>query len=260
MKDLYQILGVDRGASDDDIKRAYRRMASQHHPDKGGDKERFQEIQQAYSILSDPEQRQQYDNPGIRVNFNSGPHFNFNDIFEMFGARFHAGADMPQRRAMRLQLWITIVDVMRGGPRIVALTTAHGQSTAEIHIPPGIADGDTVRYNAVGPGGSDILATFRVRPDARYQRQNNNIIMSQTLDFWQLILGCTVNIKTPDDRCIALTVSPDTQPGTMLRIRAHGIPDRDTGVPGDLLVQVQARLPDQIPPALRDQIRQISGT
>ena len=78
MQDYYQILGVDRSATDEDIKRAYRRLASQHHPDKGGDKERFQEIQQAYSVLSDPSQRQLYDNPGIRINRGPGPGFDLN--------------------------------------------------------------------------------------------------------------------------------------------------------------------------------------
>ena len=72
MKDYYRTLGVERSASAEDIKRAYRRAASRHHPDKGGDTQQFQEIEEAYRVLGDPAQRQQYDNPGIKININGG--------------------------------------------------------------------------------------------------------------------------------------------------------------------------------------------
>ena len=87
MKDHYATLGIGRGASDAEIKRAYRRLASQHHPDKGGDTARFQAVEEAYRILSDPAARQEYDNPRPQAHF-SATGFNLDEIFTMFGTRF----------------------------------------------------------------------------------------------------------------------------------------------------------------------------
>jgi len=256
MKDYYSILGVERGANDEDIKRAYRRLASQHHPDRGGDTARFQEIQQAYSVLSDAAQRQAYDNPGIRVEFGSGPHFNFNDIFDMFGARFHPEMDR-RRRAMRLQLWISLDDVITGGPRVVSLATVSGQTTAEITIPPGVMDGATLRYNGIGPGGSDIMVTYRVHAHAQWQRQEQDLVTQVTVDFWDLILGHDVQVQPPARAAVSVRIPPRTEPGTVLRVRGQGVPAWENRPQGDCLIRVQARLPNNIPQSLIETLQQI---
>ena len=104
MRDHYQTLGVDRGASADEIKRAYRKLASKYHPDKGGDTQRFQEIEEAYRVLSDPVARQHHDSPAAQASFHSAA-FNFDEIFNMFGTRFQ----QPQRNPVaNLQLWINL--------------------------------------------------------------------------------------------------------------------------------------------------------
>ena len=254
MKDYYRILGVARTATADEIKQAYRRMASQHHPDRGGDTGRFQELQEAYSVLGDPQQRQTYDNPGVRININSGmPNFNFDDIFEMFGARF-GHATQQQVRTWRVQLWIGLEDVLRGGPRIISLGNGVN-ATAEISIPVGIADGDSVRYHGIGPNGSDLVAIFRVRPDERWHRDGNNLMTSVIVDVWDLILGTTAAVILPDQRQVEVQVPARTQPSTVLRVRGLGIPVRNSQ-PGDLLCRVEARLPQDIPPDLVEAIRQ----
>ena len=107
MKDYYSTLGVARTATDDEIKRAYRKLASQHHPDKGGDKAQFQAVQEAYSVLSDAQRRQEYDNPRSQAHFAAGPGFNFDDIFGMFGVNMR----QHQARSPRLNIWMLPVVV-----------------------------------------------------------------------------------------------------------------------------------------------------
>lgn len=254
MKDLYQILGVDRSATDDEIKRAYRRLASQHHPDKGGDKERFQEIQQAYAVLSDAAQRQQYDNPGVRINMGGSPHFNFDTIFDMFGARFQE--QHRQRMALRMQLWIGLRDVAQGGRRVVSLATPQGQTNVELDIPRGVEDGDSIRYQGIAPGGGDLVVTFRIRPEPGWSRDNDTVVQDVQVNVWDLILGSEIKIMTLQDSEILVTIPPGTQPGTALRIRGHGLLRRGITVPGDMFIKLQAVLPTTISPALKELIRQ----
>ena len=103
MSNHYETLGVSKSATPEEIKRAYRKLASQHHPDKGGDTAKFQQVEEAYRVLSDPAQRQQYDNPqpqgGFNFNFNnSGVPPEMQDIFRNFGFNFNAGSPFRQQR------------------------------------------------------------------------------------------------------------------------------------------------------------------
>jgi len=266
MTDFYTILGVPRTANVDEIKRAYRRLASQHHPDKGGDVKKFQEIEEAYRILSDPITRQQYDNPRTAGPFGARPGpgqtpFDFDAIFSMFGAR-PAGSPFHQQhaRAARLELWISLHDVAVGGNRIISVGSQHGQSNSEISIPPGIEDGDTVRYAGAGPVGIDLVITFRVRPDAQWQRDNDVIVTSIDVDFWDLILGADIDVANIYGEQLSIVVPPRTQPGTMLRVRGHGLPRKNQpSSRTDMLVRVQARLPASIPDNILEQIKLARG-
>lgn len=237
MKNYYQILGVAPQASADDLKRAYRKLASQHHPDKGGDTARFQEIQEAYSVLSDPGKRQQYDNP--QPGFMNGSGFDFDAIFNMFGADLR-----QQRRASpRIELWIDLVDVQSGGPRMIALQLGGTVSNIEITIPKGIHDQEGVRYNGLGPGGADLIVIYRTRPNATWHRDGNNIITEVSVDIWDLILGYSLKIKDLSGSELLITVPAETQPGAILRARGRGLPDRRLPTQsGDLLVKLHAKI------------------
>jgi curved DNA-binding protein len=251
MKDLYAVLGVPRTASDSDIKKAYRRLASQHHPDKGGNTQQFQEIEEAYRVLSDPAARQQHDNPRPSPQFHSAA-FDLNDIMGMFGARFH----QEQRRpTATLQLWITMQDLVHTGPKVIAVSSPYGQSQIEIEIPAGVADGDSVRYPRMAPGQQDLVITYRVRPDSDWQRDGCHVITERTVDIWQAILGCDLQITTLRGTELVLSVPARTQNGTVLRVRGHGLPQKNTGMLGDMLVRVSLRLPDHIPDTLLSEIQ-----
>ena len=172
MKDYYSILGVGRTAASDEIKRAYRKLASQHHPDKGGDTARFQEIEEAYRVLSDPQQRAQFDNPrsnfgGFR--FHEQP-FDFNTIFNMFGTQFQHPQRQQRPAQARMSLWIQLSDVASGGKRTVSVGSSAGSQIVELDIPVGIDDGATVAYPGLAPGGIDLVVTFRIHPNPRWQR------------------------------------------------------------------------------------------
>jgi curved DNA-binding protein len=250
----YDVLGVAKTASADEIKKAYRKLASKFHPDKGGDTKKFQEIEAAYRTLGDPAKRTEYDNPNPFFGQNSnggwqqtGAQFNFDDIFQMFGARFN----QPRGHA-RMSLWITLQDVANPGTRLVSVGTAAGTQAIEIEIPKGINDGDNVQYSGLAPGGQDLVVTFRIRPDPNWQRQDsnlNNLITTLSVTVWQLIVGGEVAIADIRGNKLMLTVPPMTQPGALLRVRGRGLPDR-SGQIGDMLVRINTQIPNKISPEL----------
>lgn len=257
MNNYYQTLGVDRNATPDEIKRAYRRLASQHHPDKGGDKNKFQEIEQAYRTLSDPQQRAMHDNPHQPFGNMGAQGFNFESIFDIFGARFqhpHQHRQPPQRAMMTL--WVTLRDAVVGGRKTVSVGTHQGTQTVEIEIPQGIDDGTNVQYPGIGPGGMDLMVTYRVHPDPKWTRQGLNLLGKHSISIWDLILGCNVEFRDLVGNNLSLTVPPRTQPGTVLRLRGRGITTR-AGEIGDLLLQMQAQIPENVPEELLTHIAQI---
>jgi len=257
MTDYYAALGVPRTATTDDIKRAFRRLASQHHPDKGGDTQKFQAIQQAYATLGDEQKRAEYDNPRPQFSgFHGHPGgVNINDIFgQMFGQQFGQQHQHPRRSHVRMTLWISLLDVATGGKRTVSLGTQAGVSAVEIEIPLGINDGDNVQYEGIGPGGSDLVVQFKITPDRVWQRDGLNLAQEVRIDIWNLILGGDLTIDTLTGKTLSTRVPARTQPGTVLRLKSQGLRDR-AGQTGDIMVRVQAQIPENIPPEIIDAIQ-----
>lgn len=256
--DYYKILEVDRTATPEQIKQAYRKKASQHHPDKGGDTSKFQQVQAAYDILSDPEKRAAYDNPRPQhqhFNFHDIDGAQFNDILsKMFGGGFQHFGQQPRRGQVRVSLWITLQDVATGGTRTVSLGTASGASTVEIEIPLGINDGDNVHYSGIGPGGSDLIVNYRIKPDSKWQRQGLNLIQEQRVNVWDLILGGSIQVTDVTGNQLQITVPAGTQPGTLLRAKNRGFRN-SAGNTGDMFVRIHAVLPTTIAPEIKQAIR-----
>lgn len=255
MQNPYQTLGVNRDATADEIKRAYRKLASKHHPDRGGDTKTFQDIQTAYDTLNDPARRAAYDNPGFGgmnsgFGFRADTPFDFQTIFDIFGTRFQQGPQQQRRQQARMSLWVTLRDVAEGGMRTISVGTQSGTQAVEIEIPPGIEDGNTVQYPGAGPiAGMDLVITYRIHPDARFGRQGLNLYLDHVVDVWCLITGGNTIVRDILGNSLDLTIPPRTQPGTTVRLRGRGLRGRNKDL-GDLLVKIQARIPDHIDPEL----------
>ena len=260
MTDYYAALGVPKTATADDIKRAFRKLASQHHPDKGGDTQKFQAIQQAYATLGDEQKRAEYDNPRPQFSGFSGFHgapggANFNNIFEqMFGHGFAQQHQHPRRNHVRMSLWITLADVARGSSKTVNVSTSSGTTTVEIGIPPGINDGDNVQYSGIAPEGMDLVVQFRISPDAAWQRDGLNLYTAAKVSVWDLILGTDIKVVDLTGTQLTVTVPPRCQPNQVLRLRNLGLKDQQ-GARGDCMIKLQPFIPQNIAPELIEAIQ-----
>ena len=252
MTDHYASLGVPRTATAAEIKQAFRKLASQHHPDKGGDTAKFQAIQAAYAVLGDEQKRAEYDNPRPQFGGFGVGHPQFNDIFaQMFGGQF--GQQHPRRNHVRMTLYISLLDVAQGGKKAVAVGTSQGQSTVEIEVPLGLNDGDNIQYGGLAPGGQDLVITFRIHPDSSWRRDGLNITMEHSVSVWDLIMGAEITVKNILGHSLTVRVPPRCQPSAVLRLRGQGLKDR-RGAQGDQFVKLNAQIPATLAPELVEAI------
>ena len=245
MSDHYQTLGVARDASDEQIKRAFRRLAMHHHPDRGGDAEQFKKVEEAYRVLSDPRSRAQYDTPqhqGFQFHFNQGSPFDFDSIFDIFGAKFQQA---PQRPQARLQINLTLRDIVTAQRRPITIRTPQGEQTVTLDIPAGVEDGEQIRYPNLAPGDMDLVVQFRIEPDAKWTRRGATVYTDCKITIWEAIQGAQIPVQGLRGEHLEITVPPHSQPGTQLRLRGRGLLGRD-GVPGDMIIRLQPEIPDSI--------------
>jgi len=246
----YDVLGIKHGANEAEAKKAFKKLAMKHHPDKGGSTEKFQEVKEAYERITTPEKFR--DEGFTRGGFNYQRGGSVDDIFsEFFG--FHG---KQQRQAsVQLSLWITLEDVAQGGDRQISLQSNNGVQAVNITIPRGVQDNTNVRYQGLGPSGQDLIVVFRIRPHQRFVRiKSVDLACEHEVDIWTLLLGGTIEITTLLDKTMTLKIKPKTDPNSQLRLKGQGI--QNARQVGDLYVKIKATMPDNISDDLLEILRQ----
>lgn len=265
--DYYAKLGLKRGASDADIKKAYRTMAMKHHPDRGGDEKQFKEISAAYEALSDPEKKKIIDmggdpnaQPGMGGgHYQRGPfefHFgsgNFEDIFGGFGFSPFGGGGPRRNRTVSINVEISLEEVLSGKDITAEVNLPNGNGKViNVHIPPGIQDRQQIRYSGMGDSSiphmppGDLIVNIYVRKHSRFTRENDDIFYQHTVPLWDALLGGSIKVNTLDQRTIDVTIPKGIQPETMLSCRGEGLPNIQHGKRGNLYIKFKIELPKNL--------------
>lgn len=275
--DYYSSLGLKRGASDDEIKKAYRKLAMKHHPDRGGDEKKFKEISMAYDALSDPEKKRIVDmggdpnaQPGMGRGFNQGPfefHFgteNLNDIFGNFGFGFGGPRPMRRNKSLNINVEITLEDVLTGKDLTAEVTIPGGRSKMiNIAIPPGIESGQQIKYQGMGDNSipdlrpGDLIVNIYVKEHSVYKREGNSLIYEKNISVWEAILGTSIEIETLDKKTLTITVPKGCQPETVLSCKGEGLPEMRSKFRGNLLIKIKIHVPRNLTTEQLDKIKKL---
>jgi len=259
--DHYSTLGVGKNATPDDIKKAYRKLASKNHPDKGGDTAIFQQIQTAYDTLIDTNKRQQYDNPvpqGFTQTGSGQMPPGFEHIFsQMFGGGnpFAQHRQQPQQQVFRTIINISLEQAYYGGEQILKLQTPTNVHAITIQIPKGIQNGNQMRIDKVIDGAS-LVVDFKVEDHLKYDRQGNDLICNHPISVLDLIIGTSFEFVTLSGKTLEVTVKPKTQPYIQLKLAGQGMPIHNTTRYGDQIILLKSFMPDIIDEQVINSINQ----
>lgn len=290
-KDYYQTLGVSKTADNDEIKKAYRKLAKEYHPDRNpGNKaseEKFKEINEAYEVLSDPSKRSRYDQLGSSYNqwqqqggspgsYNwdqwrtytpEGSPVNFEDLGDMFGfsdffQQIFGGEGVYTRTATRRAsrpvvyeqpVTISFTEAYHGTKRILQM----GDRRMEVKIPAGSRTGTKIRFAGEGPSTtrgtkSDLYLIVDVAPDTRFEQRGDDLHTEAVIDLYTAVLGGEVKIPTPSGD-VLLTIPAGTQPGRIFRLTGRGMPRiRSPHIKGDLYAHIKVNIPRFLTSQQRD--------
>lgn len=294
--DFYKTLGVSREATADEIRKAYKKLARENHPDsKPGDEQaaiRFKEVQEAYAVLGDAEKREQYDRYGAafrdggRGPFQqswgggAGP-IDLSDLFGGgvdFGDLFGGGAGRPggggfhgQRQQarpqkgedVRLEIEVPFQIAALGGSHSVSLNRGDKSERITVKIPAGVDTGSVIRLAGEGHpgqfGGSqgDLKLTVKASPHPWFKRDGANLLLDVPITPTEAALGAKVDVPTLSEGNVSLTIPPGTSSGSKLRLRGKGAMNQKTREPGDQLVVVKIEVPKDLTDDAKELYRQL---
>ena len=290
-RNFYDVLGVQKNASEDEIKKAFRKLAVKYHPDNGGDENKFKEISEAYETLSNPDKRREYDQllmyggipgrgaaggayAGGAAGVNIGDILNSmfsgngaftNDWGQGFSSPFGGGAAGGRQRSRRgddlsLTVDVSAEDAVRGVTHKVTyrIPSTGEQQAIAVSVPAGAVDGGKLRYKRRGEYGinggerGDLVVTTHVEEHPLFKRKGADVTMELPISIYEAALGCSVDVPTPGGATVRLKVPAGTQTGKKFRFKEMGAPDvKHRGKTGALLVKVVVK----VPTALSDEER-----
>lgn len=247
--DYYKTLGINKSASQDDIKQAYRKLAKEHHPDRtGGDDTRFKQINEAYDTLKDPDKRHIYDNP--QPQYNQQYQYNSQNMNDIFNAFFGNRGPMRRNVDIGLNVKVSLKDVATGKDIIGKYRLHSGrEEVATIRIPAGIESGTSLRFRNLGddsmqqaPRG-DLIVKVIIEKHPVFERDRSHIRTKCSINVLELILGTEVIITDLLGRNVNVKIPPGTNPGTILSIAGHGLPDPAGRRDGNLYLEIKGITP-----------------
>ena len=267
-KDFYKVLGVDKKAGADEIKKTYRTLARELHPDKNkGDtvkEEKFKGISEAYEILSDPKKRAEYDEArslyergGFRAPMGSGQQGgDFNDMFgggnpqDIFANLFGGGRRGPRKgQDLQTEATITFRESIVGTNLDLRLATDRGAAqNITARVPAGVNDGGQIRVKGKGASGEagpgDLFILLHVKPHPVFGRKGENLTMTLPITFTEAALGADIKFPTLSGEDVTVRIAPGTSNGRTLRVKGRGVTKGSTT--GDLLVSVDVQVPQRV--------------
>lgn len=291
-RDYYDILGVAKTASEQEIKSAYRKLARKYHPDVNqGDKaaeSRFKEINEAYEVLSDKEKRSKYDRfgrswqrvgqAGEWADFGgagggfggAGGNPDFSDFFEtLFNNGSQRGGRSYRMNGQDAEYAVTISleEAINGTERGVQFHNPDGQPrTITVKIPAGVDSGAKIRIAGEGGPGigggrrGDLYLVVTVAPHERFERKGDDLHTSVPVDLFTLLLGGDIRLTMLNGKAVTLRVPEGTQNGKLMRLSGQGLPRRKSpGTNGDLYVKLEAVLPTKLNERQRALIAELQG-
>lgn len=297
-KDYYKILGVDRKASEEEIRKAYRELAKQHHPDRNPNnkqaEERFKEINEAYQVLSDPKKRDVYDRVGSDYSnwqrrgapgdFNWGDYggfpgggtrvnINYEDLEDILGGAgggmggfsdffrtiFGREAETTTRTRSQPQGYQQPLEItLEEAYKGTTRLIQNNGNQKQVRIPAGVRTGSKVRVAGGGPNGVDLYLIVNVAEDGRFERRGNDLHTAATTDVFTAILGGEAEVETLDGK-IKLNVPAGTQPEQVFRLAGRGMPQvKSPGQKGDLYVRLKVQIPKYLSAKQRELLDEAS--
>ena len=245
-KNYYDVLGVNKKATDDEIKKAYKKLVVKHHPDKGGDEEKFKEINEAYDTLKDHEKRYIYDNPQPEFNQYQRSNHQQQDIHDIFDTFFNFQQPHYQQRNpdSTVRVTISLEESIYGTQRTVG--------DSKLTIPAGTRNGTKFKLAGKGqrkfslPPG-DLYVQIHIRDHPKFKRQMDDLYSVVTIDYLQAIVGTEIIFEHIDQTQIKLKVQSNSKPGQVVRLKNKGVKNPTTNKVGDLYLEYKL-----VPPTLSD--------
>jgi molecular chaperone DnaJ len=293
-RDFYDVLGVSKTATAPDIKRAYRKLALEWHPDRSkatNAHEKFKEINEAYEVLSDPKKKETYDQFGHSAfgpgtgggaagqgpfggGYRQGPFtyyssgggqnpfgggaegFDFSDPFDIFEQFFGGGFGRATGRQRQHEAYQITIDFMDAVKGV----------SKEVHLPRGTAGEGSMKKQIKIPAGVDTGSRIRfddfdivveVRADRKYKREGDDLIVEQEISYTQAALGSVVDVPTIDGP-VKIRIQPGTQPGTLIRLHGKGVPHVRTSGRGDEYVKITLSIPTHLTNRQKELLEELS--